>query len=476
MIRRVLVFLMVFLFLSTFAGKEVSAVNNPSETPNNIYGIHISNKDDLNEASQLVGKWGYVTIVITEAERNRERWQEFFNESRRLHLIPIVRIASRAEDGVWVTPSTSEIDSWVSFLDSLNWVIENRYIIISNEPNHAKEWGGIVNPEEYSDYLNTFAKKLKEKNSSFFVMGAGLDASAPNEYINRKTQTMKTMDEENFLVRVIKKNPDVFDNIDGLSSHSYPNPAFMGSVLATGRGTIKTYEWELQILKNLGVTKNLPVFITETGWSHKVGKTPGLLASEVSNRTKDAFENVWLKDARVVTVTPFILNYTAAPFDNFSWMDQEGRFYEFAETVKNLPKVEGQPIQKKDGEILGTFMIPIHAPQTVFSGFSLVKNTGQTIWESNQVSIVDDEFDITTKNTSFSFLEPSQIGTIFYDVLSPQKEGIYSVDLKLFQDGSTFGKTYKTKIIVDNSPSVKFIGLFDKILNIVRNSLNKFKN
>lgn len=474
--KRLLLPLFIFIFIALCSVSEVHAINNPSEVTNNIYGIHISNKDDLNEASELVGKWGYFTVVITEAERDKSRWQEFFNEARRLHLIPIVRIASRAEDGMWVTPSLSEIDSWVSFLDSLNWVIENRYIIISNEPNHAKEWGGMVNPEEYSDYLNTFATKLKEKNSDFFVMAAGLDASAPNEYINRKTQTFNTMDEEAFLSRMIAKNPNVFGNIDGLSSHSYPNPAFMGSASATGRGTIKTYEWELGVLKNLGITKELPVFITETGWSHKVGKTAGLTETEVSERMKFAFENVWLQDQKIIAVTPFIINYSQTPFDNFSWINADGQFYAFGDTVKNLPKNEAAPIQKQDGEILGSFMIPVHTSSSTFPGFSLVKNTGQTIWENTTTRLVAEEFDITTKNTSYSFLEPTQVGTIFYDVLSPSKEGIYSLNLSLSDGEKQFGRTYNSKIIIDNSPSVKFVGLFDKILDIVRDSLNKFKN
>src|SRR3989338_2024841 len=53
--------------------------------------------------------------------------------------------------------------------------------------------------------------------------------------------------------------------LSGLASHSYPNPGFSGVPYGFGRGTVRTYQWELDLLKQLGV-KDMPVFITETGW------------------------------------------------------------------------------------------------------------------------------------------------------------------------------------------------------------------
>ena len=35
-------------------------------------------------------------------------------------------------------------------------------MIIANEPNHSKEWGGQINPKEYASYLKLFSEKLKE--------------------------------------------------------------------------------------------------------------------------------------------------------------------------------------------------------------------------------------------------------------------------------------------------------------------------
>ena len=66
-------------------------------------------------------------------------------------------------------------------------------------------------------------------------------------------------------------SPNYFENIDGLSSHSYPNHGFIGTPKEIGQHSIRGYLWELNLLKKLGVQKELPVFITETGWPHREG-------------------------------------------------------------------------------------------------------------------------------------------------------------------------------------------------------------
>src|SRR5258708_2534091 len=212
---------------------------------------------------------------------------------RRLHLIPIIRIATApiaGNNNVWEKPSTDEIDGWVSFLNSLNWVIKNRYVSIGNETNHASEWGGEIDPKGYADYLKIFSQKLKNANEDFFIMPAGLDASANNSY--------STMEESLYLSKMFEEDQSVFQYIDGLSSHSYPNPAFSGPGDAIGKGTVRTYDWELSYLKFLGLKKDLPVFITETGWIHNNN-----LSTDIGPKIETAFKNVWEKDNRVVAVT-----------------------------------------------------------------------------------------------------------------------------------------------------------------------------
>ena len=52
---------------------------------NNKFGIHIISPvpKEASDAASLVnqnGDWGYVTFLIQSNDRNKDKWQEFFNE------------------------------------------------------------------------------------------------------------------------------------------------------------------------------------------------------------------------------------------------------------------------------------------------------------------------------------------------------------------------------------------------------------
>lgn len=381
--KTIIILFLTLASLGIFVPRETLAAENPLASPNNKFGIHILDESDLEDAARLVnsnGDWGYVTIVVRKDEKDSGYWQRILNKMRRLHLIPIIRIATRQVGNIWEKPNPEEIDSWVSFLSELNWVVKNRYVVIGNEPNHAKEWGGEVSPEEYADYLESFSKKLKAASSDFFILPAGFDASAPN--------SKETMDETEFLSRMINYKPNLFDNIDGWTSHSYPNPDFSGSEKAVGRGTLKTFEWELDLLKKLGVKKELPVFITETGWVHKGNEknsdNSDKSLEEISRKLKYSFNNVW-NDPRIVAVTFFLLNYQEKPFDVFSWKKKDGSFYPFYYEVQELPKIKGSPKQVVSVDILGILFPPIIPSGGRLLGIVIVKNLGQNIWLGGEV-------------------------------------------------------------------------------------------
>lgn len=384
MIKKLLASILLLL-LFVFSFNNVSAISDPLSVPNNKFGIHIIDENDLDDASGLVnssgGDYGYITIVIREDERNLERWQNVFNKARRLHLIPIVRIASKTYDHSWQKLSVDEIPGWVSFLNELNWVTENRYVIIGNEPNHASEWGGTINPEEYSLYLKIISSKLKSASADFFILPAGLDASAPDN--------KQHLSEEKFLNRMHEFDSNIFDNIDGWSSHSYPNPNFSGSETATGKGTLHTYEWEISLLKEMGFDKKLPVFITETGWAHDIdGINSKYLSSiEVSKRMISSFENNW-KDPNIVAITPFILNYSEPPFNIFSWKKPDGSYYDFYDKIKMLGKIKGEPKRISSAQIISVLLPPIFKREDKKFSLVYLKNTGQTIWKGNQLTEV----------------------------------------------------------------------------------------
>lgn len=408
---------------------------SPLLFPNNIYGISIVNYSDLQDASNLVnvngGDWGYITIVITEKDRNKEIWQRFMDDCRKLHIIPIIRIATKYENSNWNIPKIDDIDNWINFFNSLNWVIENKYIIISNEPNHAKEWGGKINPSEYAIYLKTFAERLHNANNDYFVLNAGLDQDASN--------SKDTMDEKKYIDNMLKTVPNIFEFIDGWNSHSYPNPGFSGSKLGLGRRSIRGYEWELGQIK-----KDLPIFITETGWINRINKEK--LRSE---NLKFAFEQIWSKNKNIVAVTPFILNYTEEPFLDFSWKKSNTEFFPIYSEIQNLPKIKGQPKQKISGEIVFNFLNPLMFRNTEQKGFSLVKNTGQAIWTEGESNVINESKNLNIKisNTKFTQIEPFKTGLVVYTLKTPEKESIFDVKLGFYVQGERIGDVMNGKII-----------------------------
>lgn len=414
----IVVILSIAFFLNLLKPTRIWAITDPLTEPNNPVGIHILSEKDLKDASELVntgGDWGYVTLVIRSNETDSKRWQKVFDEARRLHLIPIVRIASKQLDGGWEKPSIDEVDGWVSFLSSLNWVVQNRYVVIGNEPNHAKEWGGEVNPEEYTDYLVSFSQKLKEASEDFFVLQAGLDASAPTDNLH--------MSEAEFIKRMLNHKQDLFDYIDGWTSHSYPNPNFSGSENAEGRGTVKTFEWELNYLKSLGVQKDLPVFITETGWAHNGdnGALGFYKPQIIGQKLIKAYESAW-NDKKIVAVTPFVLDYQAKPFDVFSWKKKDGDFYEFYHNIKDMAKSQGKPVQIVSSEVISFLLPPVlrKVDSDRLYGLVNLKNTGQSIWkvgETVSLTLRGKEVDVEPVSL-LSNIEPGETTLALYEFAS----------------------------------------------------------
>ncbi len=410
-------FYIIFIFvLYLLNAKNVLAIENPAAVENNKFGIHIINESDLDDASRLVnssgGDWGYVTFVIREDERDVSRWQKIFDRARRLHLIPIVRLATKQEGENWTKPNIDDIGKWVTFLDSLNWVIINRYIIIGNEPNHATEWGGQINPIEYAEYCESILKSLKISSPDYFLMIAGFDSSAPDN----KTH----MSEEKYLRKMLTSNPKIFNNIDGWVSHSYPNPNFSASPQSTGQKSVKSYEWELSLLKRIGVNKPLPVFITETGWAHNTENNNDYLEPDIlTDYYKRLFE-IYQNDGKIIAFTPFILNYADPPFDIFSWKKADGSFYPFFEETQRILKTKGSPMQITEAEILFEIVPEFIKKGNYVYKAGIAKNTGQTIWMRGTTiggTEKDKESKLEIDSPLFTDIEPGKIGIILYRML-----------------------------------------------------------
>jgi hypothetical protein len=432
-----IIFAFVFCsLLSAVYSLHVYAISDPTAVPNNKFGIHVATADDqdITDAATLVnssgGKWGYITIAIQENDRDVGKWQNVFNKMRKLHLIPIVRLATEPEGANWRRPTVEQAAGWAEFLNNLNWVIKNRYVVLFNEPNHASEWGGEADPEGYGDVAYAFASALKKKNPNFFIMLAGFDQAAP-------LAPPRYFEEGNFLSRMHAhledKKKDLFALIDGWSSHSYPNPGFSGSPDDEGKGTVRGYEWELEFLSELGISKKLPIFITETGWDRK----GNVSESDVAKYYKTAYQSVWLPDKRVVAVNPFILNYQGSPFLGFSLRKLgSNEFYEAYQTIVRIPKVVGEPQQVSKFEIVGFLPTELGADSR-FNLLLKIKNTGQTIWDVEQ----GDEFALISEYAFKYFFpvvletEPGVQKDVLFTIQTPEITGSYPMEIALLHNG-----------------------------------------
>jgi len=362
-------FLLFFLLFST----NIYATN--------IFGVHLSDTSDIDKAAPIInssgGDWGYVTIVIRSDLLNRQMWQDFFDKCRVLHITPIVRLSTITEDDHWKQPEYSDIDAMTSFLSSLNWPQEKQIIILFNEPNHGSEWGGGVDVKNFADMSTYTAKRLKTLSTNYYILSTGLDLAAPSKMPEFESP-------ENFYQQIIAYKPDYFDNIDGLAHHYYPS------------NSSRNYVWELNLLKKLGIKKDLPVFITETGFANKK-TTPNLLIN---------YLNTWSRDKRIIAVTPFIFNYPYPPFEQFSWLTKEGTLNFGFQKLVNLPKQKNTVTQLNSYKVNFAHLPFIIFPNTVYHTFLELENTGQAIWGETQFCLKQNSS--SNINLSDICVDPSQ--------------------------------------------------------------------
>ena len=297
-----------------------------------VLGIHILHPYEIDRADELLESadglsWQYVTIPLALSDLDRSsEWQLFFQDLKRRKLIPIVRLATEFQDGSWQVPTRKQLTDLTTFMNTLDWPTQDRYVIVLNEPNHAKEFGGRIDPESYADLLSFMADWLHSENQGYVVLPAGLDLAAPNGAVTRDAFT--------YLDQMLLAQPDLLSKIDVWNSHSYPNPGFSSSPERTGRNSIRGFEYELAYLRDR-TGRDYQVFITETGWVSNAYTQRWL-----SSYYQYAMEHVW-SDPRVIAVTPFILQGAPGPFADFSFLDETGRPTDHYTAYRQL--IEGAP-------------------------------------------------------------------------------------------------------------------------------------
>jgi hypothetical protein len=330
----------VFSILFAFPDSSF-AIENPLSMPGNKVGVHILFPQEINLAADLInsngGDWGYVTIPLQAGDRDLVKWQKFMNDAKRLHVVPIIRLATEGNyfnTTVWRKPSQEDVLDFANFLNSLVWPVKNRYIVVFNEVNRSDEWEGNLDPGEYAELLSYAISAFKTLNEDFFIISSGMDNAASNirgEYMN----------EYDYMVEMDEAVPGIFGLIDGLGSHSYPNPGFKQMPYILTSQSIDSFNFEKNLATRLS-DKDLPIFITETGWSKDA-----LSESQICDYFKYAFKYVW-DDKNIVTVTTFLLQAGTKPFSQFSLVDVDGKNNKIFSAIAEISKVKGKPTINED--------------------------------------------------------------------------------------------------------------------------------
>ncbi len=306
-----------------------------ADDPNNKVGVHILFPSEIDNAARLVnskgGDWGYVTLPIQSGDKNIEKWQSFFDKCAELHIIPIIRLATEGDyfnTQVWRKPTPADVLDFANFLNSLTWPTKTKYIVVYNEVNRDNEWGGKANASEYTQLLSYAVSVFKSRSSDFFIISAGMDNAAAN--------SATAINEYDFYKQMNQSVPGIFNQIDGISSHSYPNPGFSQPPQIQTDESVTSFQYESKLIDSLS-SKQLPIFITETGWTRS--KLPD---SVIAQYFTTAFSTVW-NDDRIKAVTPFLLEAGTDPFSQFSLLTSSGSSTLIAQAIMDLPKTKGEP-------------------------------------------------------------------------------------------------------------------------------------
>ena len=434
----------------------------------NIFGLHLTQPNDILTAKDVInskgGDWGWVTIVIRLDQLDKKMWQDFFDNCRQFHLIPIVRLATIADGENWKTPSFSDIDNLASFLNSLNWPTKTQHIILFNEINHGQEWSGEVDIKSFVDISIYASEKFKKHNPNFFILGGALDLASPENPPYFKSA-------QSVYQEIYTYNPQYFNNLDGLASHSYPNHGFLGTPKDSGQHSILGYSWELKLLRQLGVKKEFPIYITETGWPHREGldsRNSFYTTKTTSQFLIDAY-SIWSKDPRIKAVTPFTYNYPQTPFDHFSWLDSNEQLYPEYQKIINIEKKVNKPDQINNFEVYKIHLPFIIFPNHEYNGQISLKNTGQAIWGETEFCI---------NPTLNNKVETTALCTTKNDYVKPGQIKIFNFKLKINETNAK-----QIKISWENIPETEINLLSENttfyhprfnIINRIKSFLTKF--
>ena len=313
---------------------EPNAVAGPAPSSNNIVGLNLARLRQphyIRTAGEIAnangGSWGYVTILLTNQDRNASApeyvLQQILDRCYEVRLQPIVRVGTRFDEGtgIWERPTDDDPALWRTLFESVKWPTRTVWVIPANEPNLGREWGGNVDVASYARYLERFIHIFGD-SSRFKVVNAPLNLSNPHS-------PPEMQDAFDFLAEHLALTPTIFERLPGWASNSYK----IDGVGEGERFTHRGYQVELE-----QIGRDLPVLITESGVLNRHDE------DEIARFFVQAYKD-WQSDPRVVAATPLFWD----PDVDKHWMftlDSSGNVETSSatyRTLRELPRVAGSP-------------------------------------------------------------------------------------------------------------------------------------
>ncbi len=329
--------------------------------PANRFGIGLVGPGNVTQwdlTANLVGTGGYIKLIFPGIDLNLTQvpqdWVNAVAECYNRDLIPVIRmgppwgnrkIREQADDPS-ATSFLNLASKYAMVVRSLplrpGWPL---YVEVHNEPNLCYEWdcspGHVPNDRltyqqmaaEYAAFLRDVAdalhaigdSRIKVLNGALAPGGAGWCACGSDDWGDPLLGT-------HFLTAMAAAVPDIWDRLDGFATHSYPSTQ-------EGSGFWRPYdqcmpgllyfEHELQT-----IGRNLPVFITETGWPVTHDACGGQCGTreQVADWTVQAYRDPWLSHPSIRAVMPFMLQ--DPNWDAFAWVAPDGSHYPVYDAVR----------------------------------------------------------------------------------------------------------------------------------------------
>ncbi len=341
------------------AALDAAAAAPPPSNPFGIGLVGPGSTDQWNRAAELAGRGGHIKLifpgVVLGMTAPESGWVSAVNESYARDLIPVIRIGppwgdrnlrDKSDDATHMS-YTALAAAYAAVVAGLprreNWPL---VIEVHNEPNLCYEWAcdpgnapdhpdvgdGWIHyshmAAEYAAFLRDVTAALRAiGDARIAVINGGL---APGGAVSCQCGGdgfTAGITSREFLTAMEAAVPGVHAALDGFASHSYPAQGegwgFFVAYDQAGPG-LAYYQTELT---TLGL--ELPVYMTETGWT--IGE--GASREQVASWTLSAWQNDWYASDDIAAVMPFMLQ--DGNWEAFAWVDGSNNAYPVFSTVKN---------------------------------------------------------------------------------------------------------------------------------------------